>query len=85
MHQLTATEFRASAKSCEEFVLSLLSNIAARDAQIKAWAYLNPENVLAQARKLDNIEPSRRGILHGVPIGVKVHTLRRCKLDGETA
>ncbi|KAJ6101778.1 hypothetical protein N7486_004205 [Penicillium sp. IBT 16267x] len=55
----------------EDYAKSLLSRIKARDDVVKAWAYLDPEYVLAQARKLDQIPPEERGPLHGVPIGVK--------------
>jgi Asp-tRNA(Asn)/Glu-tRNA(Gln) amidotransferase A subunit family amidase len=38
---------------------------------VKAWACLNPEYVIAQARKLDIIPPENRGPLHGVAIAIK--------------
>ncbi|KAL4739069.1 amidase signature domain-containing protein [Aspergillus similis] len=57
--------------SVEDYARSLLSRIESRDPTVKAWAYLNPEQVLEQARQLDKVPIDQRGPLHGVPIGVK--------------
>jgi len=38
-------------------------------AEIKAWAWLDPEQALAQARAVDRA--GRKGLLAGVPVGVK--------------
>jgi len=46
-----------------------LNRIAEREDAVKAWAYIDPKQVIAQARALD-LEP-RRGPLHGLPVGVK--------------
>jgi Asp-tRNA(Asn)/Glu-tRNA(Gln) amidotransferase A subunit family amidase len=46
-----------------------LGRIAAREPEIRAWAYVDREIALAQARARD-AEP-RRGPLHGVPVGIK--------------
>lgn len=46
-----------------------LARIDAREKDIGAWAYFDPELVLAQARARDR-EP-RRSPLHGIPVGVK--------------
>ena len=53
----------------EQYVRALLLRIAAREPLIRAWAYIDPENALAQARERDR-EP-RRSALHGIPVGVK--------------
>lgn len=55
----------------ENYAKSLLGRIKERDHVIKAWAYLNPELVLAEARKLDQIPAEKRGPLHGIAVGVK--------------
>jgi Asp-tRNA(Asn)/Glu-tRNA(Gln) amidotransferase A subunit family amidase len=55
----------------EDYAKSLLSRIKERDHVVKAWAYLDPGFVLAQARKLDQIPPEKRCPLHGIAIGVK--------------
>lgn len=74
-YRLTATEVVAQIQSdklsVEQYAQSLLSRIAKRDPVVKGWAYLNPELVLEQARKLDQIPPESRGPLHGVAIAVK--------------
>ncbi|CZR50435.1 related to glu/asp-tRNA amidotransferase subunit A [Phialocephala subalpina] len=74
-HLLTASGALALMKdgtlTVESYVTSLLSRISARDHVVKAWAYLSPEHVLSEARKLDQIPPEKRGPLHGIAIGVK--------------
>ncbi|KAJ7453946.1 amidase signature domain-containing protein [Mycena galericulata] len=70
-YRMSASEFLSSGVKVEDYVRSLLDRIAARDAAVQAWAYLDPEYVLSQARQLDAIPLEHRGPLHGVPIGVK--------------
>jgi len=53
----------------EAAVTACLARIEERDSVVRAWAYLDPDLALAQARARDR-EPNR-GPLHGVPIGVK--------------
>ena len=55
----------------EDYAKSLLARIKERDEVVKAWAYLDPEFVLTQAKKLDQIPAEKRGPLHGIAIGVK--------------
>ena len=50
-------------------VESCLARIEARDATLRAWAHIDRDLALAQARARD-AEP-RRSPLHGVPIGIK--------------
>ena len=47
-----------------------LDRIAAREPTVHAFATIDPDYALMQARALDRM-PSSRGALHGVPIGVK--------------
>jgi Asp-tRNA(Asn)/Glu-tRNA(Gln) amidotransferase A subunit family amidase len=74
-YRLTASETLVLMKkgdlSVEDYAKSLLSRIKERDHVVKAWAYLDPNFVLAQARKLDQIPPEKRGPLHGIAVGVK--------------
>ncbi|KAI0383606.1 glutamyl-tRNA amidotransferase subunit A [Hypomontagnella monticulosa] len=78
--RLTATQtlekFRDGSLTVEEYARSLLSRIEERDAAVQAWAYLNPEYVIQQAKQLDAVPPEKRGPLHGVAIAVKdiMHT-----------
>ena len=59
--------------SSEELVRACLARIDRYDADIEAWAYLDPEHALAQARDADNQHQRGRehGALHGVPLGIK--------------
>jgi Asp-tRNA(Asn)/Glu-tRNA(Gln) amidotransferase A subunit family amidase len=61
----------SGARSCEDVVRASLERIAAVEDELLAWAYLDPELALAQARALDRIPAAERGPLHGVPVGVK--------------
>src|SRR6185437_7993425 len=53
----------------EDVVRACLDRIEVRDKQVKAWAWLDPELALSQARVLDR--RSDKGPLAGVPIGIK--------------
>ena len=55
----------------EAYVKSILARIQQRDEQVQAWAHLDPDYVIAQAKRLDQVPPERRGRLHGVAIAVK--------------
>jgi Asp-tRNA(Asn)/Glu-tRNA(Gln) amidotransferase A subunit family amidase len=71
--ELTATaaaaHIRAGELTSTRLVQACLDRIAARDPRLRAWAHLEPERALAEARARDAAEPS--GALHGVPVGVK--------------
>ena len=64
-----ATRLASGEITSEALVADCLERIAARDPEIGAWAHLDPEAALTQARERDGEE--RRGPLHGVPVGVK--------------
>ncbi|KAK8066015.1 hypothetical protein PG997_012762 [Apiospora hydei] len=74
-YQLTATQVLARLKdgslTVEDYARSLLSRIEQRDATVKAWAYLDPEYVMSQAKALDQTPREQRGPLHGVAVAVK--------------
>ena len=53
----------------EVLVRSCLERIEARDPEIEAWAHLDPDLAIAQARAADSA--SAASPLHGVPFGVK--------------
>jgi len=73
LHELTATEIvaaiAAGKTTCEAVTRACLERIAAREPQVLAWQYLNPDQVIAQARALD--KSGKRGPLIGVPFGIK--------------
>ena len=74
---LSATEAAEAVRerrlTSEALVRACLDRIAEREPQVQAWAHLDPEYALAQAKARDAELHSGRGIgpLHGVPIGVK--------------
>jgi Asp-tRNA(Asn)/Glu-tRNA(Gln) amidotransferase A subunit family amidase len=65
----TAAAIRAGTTTSEEVVAACLELIAEREDELHAWAHLEPELALSEARRRDAEEP--RGPLHGVPVGVK--------------
>ena len=69
----TASEIAAAVNArsinCETVVRACLDRIAEREAQVMAWEYLNPDQVIAKARALDAAGVS--GPLAGVPFGIK--------------
>jgi Asp-tRNA(Asn)/Glu-tRNA(Gln) amidotransferase A subunit family amidase len=48
-----------------------LARIAATDAAVEAWTYLDSERVRARAERYDAVAADRRGPLHGIGVGVK--------------
>src|SRR5437764_4483679 len=74
---LTASEAAAAiargAISAEDYTRACLERIEARDGEIKAFAHLDRDHALAQARKLDErrLEGHPLGPLHGIPVAIK--------------
>lgn len=72
MKPITAVEavaaIEAGTLTSEELVRGYLDRIAERDGVVKAWAYLDPDHALAQAREAD---AASGGLLRGIPVGVK--------------
>ena len=77
LHYLTLTELSARLEARElspvEVTRALLERIERLDGRLHAWARVLPEAALAQSRQAEReiAAGSRRGPLHGVPIGVK--------------
>jgi len=75
--KLTASEAAAAiargAISAEDYTRACLERIEARDGEIKAFAHLDRDHALAQARKLDErrLEGHPLGPLHGIPVAIK--------------
>jgi Asp-tRNA(Asn)/Glu-tRNA(Gln) amidotransferase A subunit family amidase len=69
----TARLIRDGVISSEELVEACLAQIDQTDPRIEAWAFLDRDYAVAQARRADEFRLSGRviGPLHGVPIGVK--------------
>src|SRR5256884_5393923 len=75
--KLTANEAAAAiargAISAEDYTCACLERIEALDGEIKAFAHLDREHALAQARRLDErrLEGHLLGPLHGIPVAIK--------------
>ena len=80
---LTATEIAqqidAGKLTAEAVVRAHLDRIDKRDADVLAWSHLARDAALERARTLDR--GPRKGLLHGVPIGVKdiIDSARPCR------
>jgi Asp-tRNA(Asn)/Glu-tRNA(Gln) amidotransferase A subunit family amidase len=77
MIELTATEAAAEivrgTASAEEYTRACLERIVAIESEVQAFAHIDAEHALAQARALDRhkSDGGRVGLLHGVPVGIK--------------
>lgn len=75
--KLSAVELRARVERGEfkaaDVAEVFLSAMAARDHELKAWAFVDPDLVRAEARRLDEYRGTGRqlGPLHGIPVGLK--------------
>ncbi|GIZ43979.1 hypothetical protein CKM354_000718800 [Cercospora kikuchii] len=73
--RLTATEaikaIGAGDLTVEDYARSLLDRIKERDDAVRAWIYLDGDQVLEQARALDRLPKEERGPLHGVAVAIK--------------
>lgn len=73
LNELTATEVVAAIKSgkttCEAVTRACLERIGERDGEVQAWAYLDPDRAIAEARMRD--QSSKKGPLFGVPCAFK--------------
>jgi Asp-tRNA(Asn)/Glu-tRNA(Gln) amidotransferase A subunit family amidase len=71
--RLTADALRAKLRdgeiTAEQLAWACLARITAREEDVRAWSYVDPDAVIRQARELDKL-PSR-GPVHCIPVGVK--------------
>ncbi|KAI1432861.1 amidase [Xylaria sp. CBS 124048] len=74
-YRLSATEslsrIREGSLTIEQYARSLLSHIEERDPAVLAWEHIDPEYVVQQAKRLDQVPSTERGPLHGLPVAVK--------------
>jgi amidase len=63
------TRIREGNLTSEALVRSCLERIESREAQVKAWVYLDRDHALAQARQCDR--STNRGSIHGIPFAAK--------------
>ena len=77
LNWLSATDavraLRDGAFSAEQLAQACLARVKEVDPQVQAWAFLDEEHALAQARArdLDRAEGRAIGPLHGIPVGIK--------------
>ncbi len=77
LHALSATALaeglRDGVFTAEAVAQSCLARITAREPAVQAWAWLDAEGVLAQARAADRRLAAGLplGALHGIPVGIK--------------
>jgi len=76
MQQLNRLSASAAARrlatreiTAEQMARACLARIEEREAAVQAWIHIDPDAVLAEARRLD--AGPVRGPLHGLPLGVK--------------
>ncbi len=68
-----ARRIAAGKLTSEALVTACLARIDAREPRVQAWAFLDPDLALAQARAADARQATGQpiGPLHGVPVGIK--------------
>jgi Asp-tRNA(Asn)/Glu-tRNA(Gln) amidotransferase A subunit family amidase len=77
LHSISASEaarlIRDGVITSEQLVEACLARVREIDRQVEAWAFLDSEYALTQARALDQyrLEGKPTGPLHGVPIAIK--------------
>ncbi|KAI1177262.1 amidase [Nemania sp. FL0916] len=73
--RLTAAQALSSIRdgslTIEQYAQSLLSRIQDRDPAVQAWEHLDPDYVIKEAKRLDQIPHQERGPLHGLVVAVK--------------
>ena len=73
LHELTAVAAAGAIArgdiTSEALVRDCLERIDAREPDVAAWTYLNPDYAIAQARACDS--STATGLLHGVPVAFK--------------
>jgi Asp-tRNA(Asn)/Glu-tRNA(Gln) amidotransferase A subunit family amidase len=75
LHTLTVTELSARMRSGElspvSLVEALLARVDALDPEVKAWVTVDRRRALESARDVEAQTGRPRGVLHGVPVGLK--------------
>ncbi|UCH75203.1 MAG: amidase [Rhodospirillales bacterium] len=75
--QLTASEATAAIREgslrAQDLVQACLDRVDTVDSEVEAWAFLDRDYALEQARRLDDMHAAGlpKGPLHGVPVAVK--------------
>ncbi|MGH2376522.1 MAG: amidase, partial [bacterium] len=77
LHSLSASDavrlIRDGLIRSEQLIEACLVRVRETDGQVQAWAFLDPDHALAQARAADDwrLQGRSTGPLHGVPVAVK--------------
>jgi Asp-tRNA(Asn)/Glu-tRNA(Gln) amidotransferase A subunit family amidase len=77
LHSLSASDavrlIRDGLIRSEQLIEACLARLRETDGKVQAWAFLDPDHALAQARAADEwrLEGRPTGPLHGVPVAVK--------------
>lgn len=64
-----STILRRGEISVEDYARACLDRIAIRERVLHGWAFIDPDFVVAEARRLDRCPT--KGPLHGLPVGIK--------------
>ena len=75
-----AAAIAAGKLTSEALVAACLDRIGAREHAVQAWAVIDPDLALSQARSRDREKPRSR--LHGIPVGIK-DVIDTCDLPAE--
>ena len=69
----SAQQIKEGAITSEDVVRSCLERIEQLEPTVEAWAHLDKDHALAQARAADAAQQEGKalGALHGVPVGIK--------------
>lgn len=77
LNELTATQaasgLAAGDFSAEQLMRDCLGRVTEREGDVRAWAYIDPDHALQQARAADTHRANGGdlGPLHGLPVGIK--------------
>lgn len=77
LNELTASvaaqKIAAGEITAEQLMMACLDRVREREPEVQAWAYIDPEYALSQARVADQQLREGKGVgpLHGVPVGIK--------------
>src|SRR5687767_15152042 len=84
LNQISASDAAAAIAAgrltSEALVAACLDRIRAREDAVQAWAFIDPDLALTQARGRDREQPRSR--LHGIPVGIK-DVLDTCDMPTE--
>jgi Asp-tRNA(Asn)/Glu-tRNA(Gln) amidotransferase A subunit family amidase len=64
-----ARQIAAGRITSEQLVRACIARIAVRESEVRAWAHVDPDAAIAQARAVD--KSGAKGLLGGVPVGFK--------------